>query len=115
MMGVPDDIISAARVDGASQWQIYWRIVLPMVRPAVITCMVFQFVWAWTDFFLPLVYLNDSKLFTLSIGLYSFFGQQGLDWGPLMAACVLFTLPALVVFLFAQKYFIGASTAGALK
>jgi multiple sugar transport system permease protein len=72
-------------------------------------------VWAWTDFLYPLIYLNDEESYTLSIGLYSFLGQHGVQWGPLMAACVMFTLPAFLIFLVFQRYFIGGIATGALK
>ena len=114
-MAVPDEIIEAARVDGASELRIYWSIVLPIARPALVTSAVFQFVWAWTDFMNPLIYLGDSNKYTLSIGLYSFFSQHGVEWGPLMAACVLFTVPAFIIFLLAQRYFVSGMAAGALK
>lgn len=114
-MAVPDEIIEAARVDGANELRIYWSIVLPIARPALITSAVFQFVWSWTDFMNPLIYLGDSSKYTLSIGLYAFFSQHGVEWGPLMAACVLFTIPAFVIFLLAQRYFISGMAAGALK
>jgi multiple sugar transport system permease protein len=115
LMAVPDELIEAARIDGARELRIYWSIVLPIARPALVTSAVFQFVWAWTDFMNPLIYLGDSSKYTLSLGLYSFFSQEGVDWGPLMAACVLFTLPAFAIFIIAQRYFITGVAAGALK
>ena len=115
LISVPEELIEAAKVDGASELRIYWSIVLPIARPALITSAVFQFVWAWTDFLYPLIYLNDEESYTLSIGLYSFLGQHGVQWGPLMAACVLFTLPAFLIFLVFQRYFIGGIATGALK
>ena len=115
LMSVPGELIEAAKVDGASELRIYWSIVLPIARPALITSAVFQFVWAWTDFLYPLIYLNDTDSYTLSVGLYSFLGEHGVQWGPLMAACVLFTLPAFVIFLVFQRYFIGGIATGALK
>lgn len=115
LMAVPDELLEAARMDGAHELRIYWSIVLPIARPALVTSAVFQFVWAWTDFMNPLIYLGDSSKYTLSIGLYSFFSQEGVAWGPLMAACVLFTLPALAIFILAQRYFISGVAAGALK
>jgi multiple sugar transport system permease protein len=115
LIAVPGEMLEAARVDGASELRIYWTIVLPIARPALITSAVFQFVWTWTDFLNPLIYLNDSDKYTLSIGLYSFFGQHGVEWGPLMAACVLFTLPAIVIYILAQRYFVGGIAAGAVK
>ena len=114
-MSVPNELLYAARVDGASEFRVYWSIVLPIARPALITATVFQFVWAWTDFLNPLIYLNDPAKYTLSIGLYSFFGQHTVDWGPLMAASVLFTIPALTLFVLFQRYFVGGISAGAVK
>lgn len=115
LVSVPDELIEAARIDGASEFRTYATIVLPIARPAIVTAAVFQFVWAWTDFLNPLIYLGDPEQYTLSIGLYSFFGENDVAWGPLMAACVLFTLPALVLFLIGQRFFIGGVSAGALK
>lgn len=115
LLAVSDDIIEAGRIDGASEFRIYATIVLPIARPAIITAAVFQFVWAWTDFLNPLIYLNDQNNYTLSIGLYSFFGENTVAWGPLMAASVMFTLPALIIFLVGQKFFIGGISAGAVK
>lgn len=115
LLAVPDEVIEAARLDGASEFRTYATIVLPLARPAIVTAAIFQFVWAWTDFLNPLIYLNDESTYTLSIGLYAFFGENDVAWGPLMAACVMFTLPAVVIFLIGQKFFIGGASAGALK
>jgi multiple sugar transport system permease protein len=115
LIAVPDELLEAARMDGAHELRIYWSVVLPIARPALVTSAVFQFVWAWTDFMNPLIYLGDSGKYTLSLGLYSFFSQEGVNWGPLMAACVLFTLPAFAIFIVAQRYFISGVAAGALK
>jgi multiple sugar transport system permease protein len=115
MMAIPNELLEAARIDGASELRTYWSVVLPIARPALVTAAVFQFVWAWTDFMNPLIYLGDASKYTLSLGLYSFFSQHGVEWGPLMAACVLFTIPAFIIFLIAQRYFISGVAAGALK
>jgi multiple sugar transport system permease protein len=115
LMGVPNDLIEAARLDGANELRIYWSIVLPLARPALTTAAVFQFVWAWTDFLSPLIYLTDPSKYTLSIGLYNFFSQHDVAWGPLMAACVVFTIPAVAIFLVAQRYFVGGISTGAFK
>lgn len=113
LMSVPNELIEAARIDGSSELRTYWSIVLPLARPALATAAVFQFVWTWTDFLNPLIYLNDTSKYTLSIGLYNFFSENGVEWGPLMAACVMFTLPAFIVFLLGQRYFVeGIATSG---
>jgi multiple sugar transport system permease protein len=113
LISVPDDLLEAARIDGASELRIYLRVVLPLARPALATAAVFQFVWTWTDFLNPLIYLNSPSKYTLSIGLYNFFSEHGVAWGPLMAACVLFTIPAFLIFLAGQRYFVeGIATRG---
>jgi multiple sugar transport system permease protein len=113
--GIPDELVEAARIDGASEFRIYAQIVLPLARPALATVAIFQFMWTWTDFMLPLLYLQDPEKYTLSIGLYAFFGQHGVDWGPLMAACLMFTLPAIAIFIVAQKYFVSGISVTGLK
>jgi multiple sugar transport system permease protein len=115
LMSVPNELLDAARIDGASELRIYLSVVLPLARPALVSAAVFQFVWSWTDFLNPLIYLNDASKYTLSIGLYSFFGEHTVQWGALMAASVLFTLPALALFVVFQRYFVGGISAGALK
>ncbi len=115
MMSVPDDLIAAARLDGASEFRIYWNIVLPLAKPALATIGIFQFMWAWTDFLNPLIYLNDESNYTLSLGLYNFFSENGIAWGPLMAASVIFTVPALIVFLIGQRFFLSGLATSGLK
>ncbi|HEY9292622.1 MAG TPA: carbohydrate ABC transporter permease [Microlunatus sp.] len=104
--GVPDAIREAGLIDGASELRIYLQLILPQAKPAIATVAIFQFVATWTDFLLPLIYLNSGENYTLSIGLYNFFGEHGVAWGPLMAACLIFTLPALLIFMVAQRYFV---------
>jgi multiple sugar transport system permease protein len=104
--GVPDSLREAGLIDGASELRIYLQLILPQAKAALATVGIFQFVATWTDFLLPLIYLNTEDNYTLSIGLYNFFGQHGVAWGPLMAACLVFTLPAVVIFMVAQRYFV---------
>jgi multiple sugar transport system permease protein len=112
-LGVPNSYREAALIDGASELRTYYKIMLPQAKAALATVAIFQFVATWTDFILPLIYLNNSQDYTLSIGLYNFFNQHGVDWGPLMAACIYFTLPTVFVFMIAQRYFVsGIATRG---
>lgn len=112
-MAIPNDLLDAARIDGASEFQIYRNVVLPLARPALATIGIFAFVWSWTDFLNPLIYLNDPELYTLSIGLYAFFSEHGIEWGALMAACTIFSLPLIGLFLAAQRQFMeGISLTG---
>ena len=103
---IPDSILDAARVDGASEFQIFYRIILPLSKPVIATITIFTFLWAWNDFLGPLLYLNNPEHFTLALGLQDFQGQRNVAWNLLMAASVVFTLPVVIVFFFAQKTFI---------
>jgi multiple sugar transport system permease protein len=110
---LPEELSEAARVDGAGEWRIYWQILLPLSKPALATCALFQFLATWNDFFGPLLYINDSSRYTLAYGLQQFLSNHGGEWSQLMAASTLFTLPVIVLFFFAQRTFIqGISTTG---
>jgi multiple sugar transport system permease protein len=109
-MGIPDELLDAARVDGSSEFRIYRTIALPLARAALTTVAIFQFMWTWTDFLLPLIYINDPNRYTLSIGLYNFFSSHGVAWGALMAASTLMSLPLVVLFVFAQRQFVEGVT-----
>lgn len=106
MLTFPRDLDDAARVDGANELMIFWRIVAPLSKPAIITIAIFDFMWGWHDYINPLVFLRDPDKFTLSVGLRLFFSQYGAEWALLMAAATMFTLPMIVVFFFAQRTFI---------
>ncbi len=103
---IPEEMCDAARVDGASEWQIFTRIVLPLSVPVLATVTVFTFLWAWNDFTGPLLFLNSPDKFTMALGLRDFQGQKTMIWNQLMAASVMFTLPIIIAFFFAQKTFI---------
>lgn len=104
--GLPVELVDAARVDGASEWRIFWQIMLPLVRPALLVMAVFTFLWTWHDFFGPLVYLSDQSQYPLSLGLFAFRAQRTTEWSLMMAASTLVTLPLIVIFFFAQRYFL---------
>lgn len=104
--GLPIELVDAARVDGASEFRIFWQIMLPLVRPALLVMAVFTFLWTWHDFFTPLVYLSESNQYPLSLGLFAFRAQRTTEWSLLMAASTLVTLPLVVIFFFAQRYFL---------
>lgn len=104
--GIPQDLVDAARVDGASELHIFFRIILPLSKPILATIAIFTFLWAWNDFLGPLLYLNSPEKFTLAIGLQDFQGQRNVAWNQLMAASVVFTIPIIIGFFFAQRTFI---------
>jgi multiple sugar transport system permease protein len=103
---IPEEMCDAARVDGASEWQIFTRIILPLSTPVLATVTVFTFLWAWNDFTGPLLFLTSPKNFTMSLGLQDFQSQRTMIWNQLMAAATVFTVPIVIAFFFAQKTFI---------
>jgi multiple sugar transport system permease protein len=105
-MTIPSELSEAARMDGASEFRIYWSILLPLSKAALATVAIFEFIARWRDYLGPLIYLSDQKLYVLSLGLYEYSTQYGREWGLLMAASVLITLPIILLFFFLQKVFV---------
>lgn len=103
---IPEEMCDAARVDGASEFQIFTKIALPLSVPVLATVTVFTFLWAWNDFTGPLLFLTSPKNFTMALGLQDFQGQHSMVWNQMMAAATIFTVPIIVAFFFAQKTFI---------
>jgi multiple sugar transport system permease protein len=116
-MTIPEELVDAARVDGASEFQIMWHVIVQLAKPAIAAVGLFQFLYAWNDFFGPLIYtLNNSKIWTLAVGLQQFTTtHRGTIWNLQMAASVLFMMPVIVLFLFAQKAFIEGVTLTGVK
>jgi multiple sugar transport system permease protein len=112
---IPFELSDAARIDGASEARIFVQIILPLAKPALATVAIFSFLWTYIDFLGPLIYLTDQERWTLSIGLSQFLGTYRQDWGGLMAACTLFTVPVILLFLFTQRYFIRGMVTSGLK
>ena len=111
---IPVDITEAARIDGCNELEIFWRIILPLSRPALLVVALFQFMFTWNDFLGPLIYLTDQKHFTLALGLQNFQSENGgTAWNQLMAASTMVMLPVIILFFFTQKSFIqGIATTG---
>ncbi len=112
MLTIPDELLDAARMDKASEWQIYWRIVLPLTAPALAVLAIFSVVWRWNDFLWPLIVLSRADLYTLQVGLNSYAGQLNVQWHYILAMTVLTMIPVVVVFVFLQR-FITTGIAGA--
>lgn len=115
MMSIPFDLDEAAYIDGASRFRVFWSIILPLSRPALMLVIVFTFVGVWNDFLQPLIYLNDPQLFTVSLGLSFFQGTRETNWNLLMAGSLLATIPPLLLFFFAQRQLIGGISIEGLK
>ncbi len=105
-MRLPLDLDDAGRIDGANTFGIYWRIILPQAKPALGVVAVFTFLGHWNDFFNPLIYLNTTEKYTLALGINLFRGYQVTQWNLLMAASVMVTIPCIVLYAVAQRYFI---------
>ncbi|WP_245588551.1 carbohydrate ABC transporter permease [Deinococcus pimensis] len=113
---VPNELSEAARVDGASELWIWWRVVMPLATPALATVAIFTFDGTWNSYVGPLLYLNDEKLYTLQVGLQFFRNGSQTQWQHLMAASLLVMLPVVAIFFAFQKYFVeGASLSGSVK
>lgn len=104
MLTIPDEILDAARMDNASEWKIYWRIILPLSAPAIAVLAILSIMWRWNDFLWPLIALTQSENFTLQLALNSFRGEFNTDWASLLAMTVLTLAPIVAVFAFLQKY-----------
>ncbi len=115
MKGIPRELEEAARIDGCGYAAIYWRIILPLMKPALAAVGIFTFMGTWNEFMGPLIYLSDQRLFPLALGLFDFRAQHGGDFGILMAASTIMVLPVVVLFFFAQKYFIQGVTLTGMK
>jgi len=112
---IPKDLEYSARIDGCSDLQIFYRIMLPLVRPGLATVTIVNFVPWWNDFFFPLLFIQSDHLKTIPLGMTIFFGQFMTDWGMLFAGMVIASVPLLVLYLAMSRQFISGLTAGALK
>jgi ABC-type glycerol-3-phosphate transport system permease component len=112
---LPSDLENAARLDGCSEFGIYVRVILPLIRPGLVVLGVFTFMNQWTSYLWPLVIGTKSDMYTLTVGVQSLRSLFTVNWGILSAGAVMSMLPLVIVFIFLQRYFIAGSIAGALK
>jgi ABC-type glycerol-3-phosphate transport system permease component len=112
---LPEALVEAARLDGAGEWQIFRKIVLPLMKPAIVVLGIFTFMFQWVNFLWPLVITTTDNMKTLTVGIASLQGQFVTDWGVISAAAVMTMGPVIVIFLIFQRWFVQASMAGALK
>ena len=114
-LSIPDDLLDAARVDGAGEYRIFWTIVLPVIRPILVTLAVFTFLSAWNDFMWPLIVLSDDAKYTLPVALASLSGEHVQDTSLMMAGSVLTVLPVVVLFVSLQRAYIRGVMMGSVK
>jgi multiple sugar transport system permease protein len=115
LFSLPNELLYAARVDGATEWQTFRKIVIPLARSAVITVAVFAFLAGWGDFIFALTILNGSGIEPITLGIYTYLGNYSTDWGAVMAAGVFAMVPAAVLLVVAQRYIASGLTAGSVK
>ncbi|MBV9391962.1 MAG: carbohydrate ABC transporter permease [Verrucomicrobia bacterium] len=115
MVGIPDDVLEAARIDGATDWKIFWRVILPLSAPALGAVCILSFTWRWNDYLWPLIVINSQQNFTLQLSLANLIGTNTVEWGTLLAYATLVMIPVLIVFLCFQRYFLKGSLAGSVK
>ena len=104
MLTIPKDLIEAARMDNASEWAIYFKVVLPLAMPAIAVLAIFSIMWRWNEFLWPLIVLNRSEVYTLQIGLNAFQGELDVQWHYILAMTVITLIPVVIVFTFLQKF-----------
>lgn len=114
-MSIPDELCEAARIDGMNEYQIWFRIMLPLSKPALSTLTIFTFVTTWNDFLGPLIYLTKTELKTIQIGIRMFITQYSTEYGLIMAASIVSLIPVLVVFLVLQRFFVEGIASSGLK
>jgi raffinose/stachyose/melibiose transport system permease protein len=114
-LSIPPELEDAAYVDGATAFQFFWKILLPLSRPALAAIAVLTMVYSWNNFFLPLVALNSESKWTLPLGVMQFSGQYSSDWGAILAFVTLAMIPAIVFYLIAERQIVAGLTAGSLK
>lgn len=112
---VPRELEEAAALDGASSARIFWRILFPLVAPGLVATSTFSFITAWNEFIFALTFLSTQSHYTLPIYVQYFFGRGGANWGPIMAASTLYTIPPVVFFLIVQRRMVGGLVAGSVK
>jgi lactose/L-arabinose transport system permease protein len=115
MLSVPTELLEAARIDGASEWRIFVRIVLPIMQPALAAVGILLFLFQWNDFLWPLLVLTARDAYTIPVALGTLVGLTRVSWGGIMVGTAIATVPFLIMFLFLQRYFVAGITAGAVK
>ena len=114
MMAIPKDLDEAAYIDGCNKWQLYWRVILPVCKPAIATLFITDFLATWNEYLLASVIINDNKMKTVPVGLMTFVGEHGTDYGYLCAGVLITVIPVMIVYLAFQRYFV-EGMAGAVK
>jgi ABC-type glycerol-3-phosphate transport system permease component len=112
---IPDDLIESARIDGCSEWRIFWQIVMPLVTPALAALAIFSFTESWNSFIWPLIVAQSSDMYTIQVGIAFFTDQAGTDFNHLMAVSLIALIPVMLVYVFFQRYFVAGIALTGMK
>ena len=115
VVSVPVELDEAAVIDGAGPLNLFFRIIMPLLKPTMVTCFILQFMTVWSDFLTPLYLSSKSRLFPMTMAVYQFFGKNTNYWNYIFADIVLTCIPVILVYMIGQKYIVGGMTAGAVK
>lgn len=115
LLTIPDEMIESARIDGASEWKIFTKIILPNAKPAIATLAIFSFMWRWNDYVWPLIAISSTKKYTLQLAIANFFGQFGTDYSSILAVSVISMIPMLLVFAIFQRQFVQGTVQTGMK
>nr|WP_211254309.1 carbohydrate ABC transporter permease [Caldanaerobacter subterraneus] len=115
LLGVPDELIEAARIDGASEWRLFWTIIVPLAKPVISVLAIFSFMWRWNDFLWPLIVISDPQKYTIQLAISNFMGEYNVDWPSLLAMSVIAMIPVLIVFLIFQRQLVKGIVTTGLK
>src|SRR5690625_1240880 len=112
---LPKEIDESAKVDGANVFQIYWKIIFPLIKPPTATISIFLFLWVWNDFLMPHIILGSTKGYTVTTGIYRSIGPHSVEWNEIFALVVLASIPVFIMYLFIQRFIIEGFTEGSVK
>ena len=115
MHSIPDELIDAAKIDGASEWKTYWKIILPLAKPGLAALGIFTFMNGWNSFLWPIIVLNDANLYTLPVGLKTLQDANLASFKLLMSGAAIASIPMIIVFMMFQRHFVKGLTLGGVK
>jgi len=115
LYGIPDSYIEAAKIDGANHFQIYWKLIIPLAKPILVTLGIFTFMGTWNDFMWPLIVMTKNDMYPLTVGLANLLGEHAVDTELMMAGAVITVLPVVIIFLVLQKYYMKGLMLGGIK
>lgn len=115
LLTIPDEVIESARIDGAGEFRIFWRIIVPNAKPAIATIAIFSFMWRWNDYVWPLIAISSPRKYTLQLAIANFTGEYNVDWNSLLAMSVISMIPMLIVFLIFQRQFVQGTAESGMK